>query len=647
MTRNILLTVAPTHHSNSRLHRVGRREFLAAAAAAGLAAAARPLLGAEEAIAPGVRLLHGSVTTAVFERNGRRLAIDPGSLAALPGSGPLDWVLVTHHHRDQAESAGALIRTGARLAVGARDARAFAAADQVWAAADEVLDHRYNFRNDLFTPREPVPVARELRSGDVLEWEGLRFEVLDTPGHTDGSVTYLVEVGVKRVAFTGDLIAGPGQLWEIWSLQKGFPGMTRDYWGLGGAVRDLESSLDRVLARRPDVLVPSHGVVMRDPPGAVVLLKKNLDAMMANYLTTAAWRIYFKAIAPKEPPMLQPLPGVDYPKWIRNIASTSKAVVADDGSIFMSDCGHPSAVTELDRLLKAGEIKSVDGIWITHYHDDHTSQVNAARQRFGGRVHVQRGMVDIIENPTAYAMPCLFPESIRVDRALEDGETIAWKEYRLTAFHFPGQTLYHTGLLVERDGVKAFFTGDSFANWGVDDYCSQNRCFLGRDVGYERCFRILLETKPDILVAAHWGPLPVDAGHLRRSIELFQERERLCRRLFPHDDPNFGTDPGWARAYPHRQRALPGERVELEARIYNHSATARDASVELRAPAGWRTARARAETRIPARSEGRLRLEAIAPEKPARRREVLGLSITFDGRPRGELCEAIVDYLAG
>src|SRR5206468_9908393 len=134
---------------------------------------------------------------------------------------------------------------------------------------------------------------------------------------------------------------------------------------------------------------------------------------------------------------------------------------ADDRSVFLSDCGHPSAVAEIDRLLRAGEIRSVDGIWITHYHDDHTQEVNTARRRFGARVHVERAMVDIIENPTAYAMPCLFPESIRVDRVMEDGETMRWKEYRLTAFHFPGQTLYHTGLLAERDGFKVFFTGDS------------------------------------------------------------------------------------------------------------------------------------------------------------------------------------------
>jgi glyoxylase-like metal-dependent hydrolase (beta-lactamase superfamily II) len=75
-------------------------------------------------------------------------------------------------------------------------------------------------------------------------------------------------------------------------------------------------------------------------------------------------------------------------------------------------------------------------------------------------------MLDIIENPTAYNMPCLFPESIRVDRILEDREPFEWKDFRMTAYYFPGQTLFHAGLLVEKDGLKVFLSGDAFCNWG-------------------------------------------------------------------------------------------------------------------------------------------------------------------------------------
>lgn len=608
---------------------LSRREFLAAVSAA---AAAPPLPA-------GLRVFLDAVNVGVIERNGKRLLIDSGEGAI---GGPVDWILFTHHHRDQWSGARKL---GAKIAVPEAEKRFFAQAEQFWDSADSILDHRYDFRPHLFTGRESVEVARTLRGGDVFEWEGLRIEALATPGHTDGSLTYLVEIDGRRVAFTGDLIYDAGRLWEFYSLQKRFPGMRGDYWGFGGAVDELIASLDRVLAKKPDLLIPSHGSVIEDPARAVAELKQNLRAAMDNYLRLAAWRIYFPGIFPAErAPMFPPLLAVRPPKWLRHIASTTKAIIADDGSAFLSDCGHPNAIRDLDMMLASGEIKSIDGLWISHYHDDHTQQVNVAKRKYGVRVYVERHMVDILENPLAYQMPCLFPESIRVDRPMEDGESIDWKGFKLTAYHFPGQTLYHDGLLVERDGVRVFLTGDSFANFGIDDYCSQNRCFLGPNMGYEKCFKLLLDVKPNLLMAAHWGPVPISADYLRRALDLFAEREKLFARLFPWDDPNFGLDPYWIRTYPYRQRALPGDRVALEARIYNHSARPKRASVELRVPAGW-TASSRAETTIPPRTEGRLRFTVTAPEKPARRRNVLALAVTFDNRPLGEFAEAIVDFL--
>jgi len=591
-------------------------------------------------------VLNGAVNSALLERNGRKLLIDSGEIDNAPGGGSVDCVLFTHHHRDQCASVSRLAAAGTKVIVPAKESRFFEGAQEFWDSADNIIDHRYDFRPHLFTLRDSVPVTRAVKEGDTHEWEGLRFQVIDTPGHTDGSVSYLVELGGKRVAFTGDLIHSPGRIWEIYSLQKRFPGMRGDYWGFGGGVEDVKTSLDHLLEYKPDVLVPSHGIVMTDPVSAVNQLKQNLDALMSNFLTTAAWRIYFNGIYPKDKPaMYAPLPQVSYPGWIRDIASTTKAIVAEDKSVFISDCGHPKAIEELSRLQDAGEIGAVEGIWITHYHDDHTQLVNEAKRRFGAKVYVQRGMLDIIENPLAYQMPCLFPESIQVDHPLDHGQTVDWKGFKLTAYDFPGQTVYHDGLLVEKAGFKVFFTGDSFANWGVDDYCSQNRCFLGRDTGYEKCFQILLQTQPNILMAAHWGPLPVSTDYLNRSLTLFQERPKLYQKLFPHSDINFGTDPGWLRAYPYRQTVLPGGPVEVEARVMNHSTKPMKIQLTLHLPDGWKGGQRSGATEIPARTEQGVRLHATAPLAPDHRRHVLGLSAVVDGRPIGEFAEAIVNFL--
>ncbi len=592
---------------------------------------------------PGLRIINGAVNTAVFERNGKILLIDSGDLQK-----PLaEWALFTHHHPDQASGAAILAASGTKIAAPAAERRFFEDAKSVWETADNRLDHDYNCRPDLVTLRDAVPVTTAVKNGDVHEWQGLKFEVLETPGHTDGSVTYLVQLEGKRIAFTGDLIYSPGQIHDFYSLQKAFPGMGGGYWGFGGAVDDVKASLDRVLERNPDIVIPSHGTIINDFAAAAEKLKQNLDAVMENYLTTCAWRANKSGIYKKNTPrMFEPLPAAGYPKWFRDITYTTKAIVADDKSVFLSDCGSTRVLDELGKLQRAGEIGQIEGLWVTHYHDDHTEAVNAARRRFGFTVYAQRALVDILEHPTAYQGPCLYPESVHVDHVLADRESFSWKGFKMTAFNFPSQTLYHDGLLVERDGQKVFFTGDGFSSRSFSDVCSQNRNFSGRDVGFEKCCRILLETKPDVLMTAHWGPLFMTEEYLNQFISYLQARERIYEKLFPYDNVNFGIDPYWLRAYPFRQKALPGSEVEIEARVLNHAAKPKTVQVSLKLQQGWKSVHTTGELTIPSRTEGRLRFTAVAPSTTARRRHVLGLSAVVDNQPVGEFGAAIVDLLS-
>ena len=82
----------------------------------------------------------------------------------------------------------------------------------------------------------------------------------------------------------------------------------------------------------------------------------------------------------------------------------------------------------------------------------------------------------------------------------------------------------------------------------------------------------------------------------------------------------------------------------IEARVYNHGGSPRQASAELRAPSGWRIQKAGSIT-IPPHTEGKIQLRGIVPLKPSHRREVLGLAVHFGNRNLGEAAEAIVDYL--
>jgi hypothetical protein len=78
-------------------------------------------------------------------------------------------------------------------------------------------------------------------------------------------------------------------------------------------------------------------------------------------------------------------------------------------------------------------------------------------------------------------------------------EVIHWKGYKLTAYYFPGQTLYHDGLLIERDGTSVFMSGDTLANWGIDDYCSYNRNWLQQNCAFRWAGRSKAVDLPEFL----------------------------------------------------------------------------------------------------------------------------------------------------
>jgi glyoxylase-like metal-dependent hydrolase (beta-lactamase superfamily II) len=93
----------------------------------------------------------------------------------------------------------------------------------------------------------PAPLDRELAHQEALTVGDLEVHVLHTPGHTDGSLQYLVDGDERSHLFTGD------------SLFPGGPGNT---WGDEARFAQLIDGLEReVFGRLPDDtwIYPGHG----------------------------------------------------------------------------------------------------------------------------------------------------------------------------------------------------------------------------------------------------------------------------------------------------------------------------------------------------------------------------------------------------
>ena len=85
------------------------------------------------------------------------------------------------------------------------------------------------------------------------------MKILETAGHTTGSISYLLEIEGKKLAFTGDLIHSGGKVITYYDLEYFYNDN-----GENGIVRSFES-FKKLLDNQPDMLLPSHGDQIEDP----------------------------------------------------------------------------------------------------------------------------------------------------------------------------------------------------------------------------------------------------------------------------------------------------------------------------------------------------------------------------------------------
>jgi len=603
-------------------------------------------------ITSGLDIYQDVIQVGILKADGRILLIGCGEGTFLEQgrvtAEDVDWVLLTHHHRDEAANLAALLSAHAKLCVPAEERFLFESVEEFWADESKHY-HLYDFHPTNLTLRESVSVGRAVRGGDTFTWNGWNIEVIDTPGHTLGSVSYLVEGQHARVAFVGDLIYAPGQIWDFYSLQGRLQfadgGQSSEYHGFGENADHILASLESVLERQPDFLVPSHGVVMGVPQRAVGVLRENLERALENYRRISAGRWYFPSAKPEwQAAQKEAARNVrELPAWVLEPYGTSRALLAEDRSIFVLDCAGdcPQAI---QAQQEQNNITSVDGVWITHYHDDHVGAIATLRSQQGCPVIVHERMQDILRRPSAYLMPCLHHEPVEVDRTVTTGESWEWKEFRLTAYDFPGQSYYDTALLVERDGISILFVGDSMTPGGLDDYCCFNRNLLGEGCGYQRCLALLDDIQPDFLVNQHVGKAFTFSEQQRREmLKLLQQRVELFRQLFPWVHPNYGLDHQWVRCYPYAQIAYAGKEVYFKVRVLNHSDVSHTASASLRLPASWTPIVGNGKKQVEPEQEQEILLSARIPATAEQKRYIIGFVVTYDEQCLGEIAEGIVD----
>lgn len=191
-----------------------------------------------------VYLLDGGNECALIDAGGGRDV--PAILSRIEGDGldlrKLRYLLLTHAHADHAGGAAELCeRLNLRVVAHPTAARFVRDGDERGISLDVARQAGaypadYRFR--------ACPVHQEVREGDRITVGDLTLEVIETPGHCSGHVTYLLRRGPETSIFSGDTVFFGGRI------------LLQNTWDC--SLQDSIRSVEKLAGISPDGFFPGH-----------------------------------------------------------------------------------------------------------------------------------------------------------------------------------------------------------------------------------------------------------------------------------------------------------------------------------------------------------------------------------------------------
>jgi glyoxylase-like metal-dependent hydrolase (beta-lactamase superfamily II) len=564
------------------------------------------------------------------------------------GISKVEWILHTHHHRDQCQGDHKAVERGIPIAVPQHERHLFADAENFW--RNRRVFHLYYVRNDFNTITENITVARALADYSTFRWNKTDFFVLPTPGHTLGAITLIAKIDGKQVAFSGDLMHSPGKIQNLYDTQINYGGSEGIDLGI--------YSLARLREQKPELLCPSHGAPLPDPDSGIAETIQRLTA-------------YYQFQTGSEPSDAN-RPYAISPHLICHYQTTSSfyAVVSNSGKAMFIDYGSASGLHfgnferataptdrirfvehSIDGLKRDFGLKSIDVAMPSHMHDDHMNGFPHLIRRHGAKVWCYENMVDIFQNPRGHNLGCILGEAFKVSRSFRHGEKFKWEEFEFEITHSPGHTEYQMALFVTIDGNRVAFTGDAlFPNPRNDGTLRHNLIFRNHveNDSHMKSIHNLIEHEPTLIAPGHGRAYPVDKPLLLATEQKLRKQQQLFADVLPDGEVNFGLDPSWVKIYPYQMLLAPGGRQRAEVRVRNYKASPMKIEVAIIAPSEWRIQPDLLQFDIPAGSQRAEAFEIALPKdwSAPSARFAIAADVRSDGAYLGQITEAVVDMTA-
>ncbi|HZS55288.1 MAG TPA: MBL fold metallo-hydrolase [Bryobacteraceae bacterium] len=647
--------------SNKGPDEVSRRSFLKSG---GTGIAASPLLSGDlpeqptrfqpnsrpEKLSDNLFLLEDTCNVYLIRKDDHALLIDFGSgkiLDFLPelGISKVDFILHTHHHRDQAQGDHLAVAQRIPIAVPEHEREFFESAENFW--RNRRIYELYEVRNDFFSLTQNIPVAVQLHDYSTFHWGDTSLFVQPTPGHTLGSITLVCQVDGRKVAFSGDLMHSPGKVKTLYDLQYYY----QEHEGVDFSIYSL-TELGKL---KPDLLCPSHGRPVPEPiPGMEQLIQKLRD-----------WHHYWYA----HPPTSDYEPYAVSPHLVANTDTTSSfyAIISNSGKALFVDYGSASWVFfqvftryvgtrnhmrfvehSIEKIRARHGMKAIDVAIPSHVHDDHLNGFPHLARRYGTKIWCYENMVHVLENPRGLNIGCVFGEPLKIERSFRDKETFKWEEFEFTVVHSPGHTNYQMAMFATIDGARVAFTGDAFFNDPDHPNSLRHNLIYRNEVksgDHLKSIRNILEFEPNIIAPGHGRPFLINREAALGFEQRAKKQDEFFRDLIADPDPNMGIDPSWIKIYPYQLSIPPGGTAKVRVKVRNYRPRRAQIDGMFVLPGGWRATPERVSIAVNANSDASAEAVISVPANYSNphSRIAIALDVMADNKYLGQIAEAVVD----
>jgi glyoxylase-like metal-dependent hydrolase (beta-lactamase superfamily II) len=598
---------------------------------------------------------------------GGAVIVDAGTGAWLDNVGDLPSAPValvcTHFYRDH--SSGAVRAAAAGIPVYVSEYEEHIIADPVTHHQQRLLDCTFDICYwNHFAPIEPTPVAGVLRDYDLVTLGGLELEIVPLPGAAISQIGLRLRLPqVGTVVLCGETVHSPGKIARVAPLQH-------VYTDLDGALM-VYGSLKELRRSSIDVLLPSLGEpIIGDVDAALAATQESVRAALERRYTPEGFNLI---------PMGQMLDLLDGPDLESVSEHVHRSVIADGTSTFLisssskvmaMDYGFSMAASNWDvpgrRHTRRIVLHSLDGLETltgrrgidvlvpTHLHDDHVGGAALLNRVFGTEIWAGEGFAESVENPELYNIVEIWPEPAPVHRRLAYDSEFTWEEY---AFHVGpdvsgGHSSYQMVFSFEADGLVFAVVGDEYLSerlwlpgldhsWETDRWDHAFSYHQGtRLKGFRASAEWLLALRPDYILNGHQPAIATNDLVFLRVREWLEYFDEIHRRVMPvgDEDVHFDIDSRGGQLRPYRRLLREPGMVSFSATVRNPLPRKARLGVRLVGPGGLSGDMHAIDVEAHGEADLDVRMWVVGPWK----RQPVALELTADGRPFGQVAEAMV-----